>query len=108
MGLINDHTYSKEGVHKHSYQYKFIKTDNKSDLGKLKIFSLNVGGLKSKLVSDELETEILKYDIVCLSEVKMDLCDVGVLKTDFDQFTILSNIKDEYNFKPRGGNSYLF
>ena len=102
LGLINDHTYSKEGFGKIFQHYKFMKTDSKSDLGKLKIFSLNVGGLKSKLTSDELEKEILNYDIVCLSEVKMDLVDLGVLKTDFDQFTIFSNIKDEYNFKPRG------
>ena len=103
LGLINDHTYSKEGVSKISQQYKFMKTASKPELGKLKIFSLNVGGLKSKLISDELEKEMLNFDIVCLSEVKMDLCDVGVLKTDFEQFTIFSNIKDEYNFKPRGG-----
>ena len=96
MGFINDHTYSKPGVSKIFQQYKFIKTASKPDIGKLQIFSLNVGGLKSKLISDELEKEMLNFDIVCLSEVKMDLCDVGALQTDFDQFTIFSNIKEEY------------
>ena len=103
LGLINDHTYSRNGVSNIFQQYKFLKAESEPDLGNLKIFSLNVGGLKSKLISDDLEKEMLNYDIVCLSEVKMDLCDVGVLKADFDQFTIFSNIEDEYNFKPRGG-----
>ena len=52
LGLINDHTYSKD-FGEFFQHYKFMKTDSKSDLGKLKIFSLNVGGLKSKLISDE-------------------------------------------------------
>ena len=103
--LINDHTYAKASIKIH--QYKFFKTASQSDLGKLKIFSLNVGGLKSKLVVVELQKEILNHDIVCPSEVKMDLCDVGVLKTDFDQFTIFTNIKDEYNYKRRGGDNYF-
>ena len=46
LGLINDHTYAKDGVGKIFQQYKFIKTNSKSDVGKLKIFSLNVGGSK--------------------------------------------------------------
>ena len=36
---------------------------------KIKFFCLNVGGLKSKLISEDLKEQILEYDIVCSLEI---------------------------------------
>ena len=102
LGIINDHTYCKNVLPQMILQNSVCNTVG-SVSGQLKIFSLNVGGLKSKLVSEDLEQEISNYDIICLSEVKMDSCDVGVLKSDFEHFTIFTNIEEEYTTKPRGG-----
>ena len=102
LGVLNDHTYSKNVVPKIVLQNP-VPNVNLTDFGKLKILSLNVNGLKGKLISDDLEQEISNHDIICLSEVKMDSCDVGVLKSDFGHFTIFTNIEDEYKVNPRGG-----
>ena len=74
---------------------------------KIKIFCLNVGGLKSKLKSEDLKEQILEYDIVCLLEIKMDLNDVGVLEADFQQYKILTSLEIEYETHPRGGIAIL-
>ena len=76
---------------------------------KIKFFCLNVGGLKSKLIAEDFKEVILEYDIVCLLEIKMDLNDVGVLETDFEQYKILTNLEVEYEAHPRGGiHSFFF
>ena len=74
---------------------------------KIKFFCLNVGGLKSKLITEDLKEVILEYDIVCFLEIKMDLNDVGVLEADFHQFKILTNLEAEYETHPRGGIAIL-
>ena len=74
---------------------------------KIKFFCLNVGGLKSKLISEDFKEVILEYDIVCLLEVKLDLNDVGVLENDFEQYKILTNLEVEYEAHPRGGIAIL-
>ena len=74
---------------------------------KIKFFCLNVGGLKSKLIAEDFKEVILEYDIVCLLEIKMDLNDVGVLETDFEQYKILTNLEVEYEAHPRGGIAFL-
>ena len=38
-------------------------------LNKLKFFSLNVGGLKSKMISEDFEEQLNVFDIVCLLEI---------------------------------------
>ena len=46
----------------------------------LKFFILNVGGLRSKLKFQDFLEEINQYDIVCLSEIKMDRIDIDAVK----------------------------
>ena len=70
---------------------------------KIKILGLNVGGLKSKLYFEDFEEEINSFDIICLLEVKLDQNDVGVLEKELNNFTIFSNIEEEYKVNPRGG-----
>ena len=89
--LLHDHSYPKKQSVKVGLEHN------------LKFFSLNVGGLKQKLIAQDFGEEINLYDIACLSEIKMDLNDLEVLKSDFENFDFYSNIEEEYSFCPRGG-----
>ena len=64
---------------------------------------LNVGGLKSKLISEDFEEEINSFDVVCLLEIKMDKNDISVFEKEFDQFEIFTNVEEDYQVNPRGG-----
>ena len=70
---------------------------------KLKFYTLNVGGLKGKLISEDFEEEIESFDIVCLLEIKMDKNDISVIEKEFDQFKIFTNVEEDYQVNPRGG-----
>ena len=72
-------------------------------LNKLKFFSLNVGGLKSKMISEDFEEQLNVFDIVCLLEIKMDLNDIAVFEKEMEQFKVFSNVEEEYQVNPRGG-----
>ena len=64
---------------------------------------VNVGGLRSKLKSEDFFDFINEYDIVSLTEIKMDTIDVDSIKPQFENFDIFCNIEKDYSVKPRGG-----
>ena len=69
---------------------------------------VNVGGLRSKLKSEDFFDFINEYDIVSLTEIKMDTIDVDSIKPQFENFDIFCNIEKDYSVKPRGGIMVLF
>ena len=54
---------------------KIANTDINNDYTKLRILSLNVCGLKSKLIIPDFSLLISKYDILCFLESKTDETD---------------------------------
>jgi hypothetical protein len=53
-------------------------------INSLKIFSLNVCGIKSKLVSPDFSNLIENYDILVFIEYKTDKLDILDIPTDYD------------------------
>ena len=51
----------------------------------------------------DLLEEINLYDVVCLTEIKMDKNDLEIVKNEFDLFDINHNVNEEYLNHPRGG-----
>ena len=96
--INHDHTYSKtDNAACNLTNIPFAKKNE------ITFFVLNVGGLKSKLnFTDFLET-INKYDIVCLSEIKMDKNDLDSVCDEFVDFDLYSNITEHYQLNPRAG-----
>ena len=62
-----------------------------------------MGGLKSKMISEDFEEKLNSFDIVCLLEIKMDLNDISVFEKEMEQFKVFSNVEEEYQVNPRGG-----
>ena len=56
---------------------------------------LNVGGLRSKMKSEDFFDFLNDYDIIGLLEVKMDKNDLDSIKTEFINFEIFCNINRE-------------
>ena len=69
----------------------------------LKFFVLNVGGLKSKLKTEDIFESINSFHIVCFLEAKIDKVDLEGLKNKFDGFELFANVEAEFSNKPRGG-----
>ena len=64
---------------------------------------LNVGGLKSKLKTEDLFDSIKNFDIICFLEVKIDKVELEGLKNKFEGFELFANVEAEFSNKPRGG-----
>ena len=91
-----------------SYAENYIKPKTKNKpldktFSSLKFCALNVGGLRSKMKSEDLFEFIDDFDIIGLLEIKMDQVDADSIKTEFENFDIFCNIDKEYSAKPRGG-----
>ena len=70
---------------------------------KLKFFMLNVGGLMSKVKTEDLFDSIESYDIVGFLECKIDKTALEGLKNKFGGFELFANVECELSNKPRGG-----
>ena len=68
----------------------------------LKLCSINVCGLKSKLLVPEFIDYISGFDIVCITETKLDKFD----NINIDNFTIITNNRDNAKHKS-GGIAFL-
>ena len=79
------------------------KLPGKKKCNSLSFCVLNVGGLRSKMKSEDFFDFVNDYDIIGLLEVKMDKNDLDSIKTEFINFDIFCNIDKEYSVKPRGG-----
>ena len=75
----------------------------KKKCNRLSFCVLNVGGLRSKMKSEDFFDFLNDYDIIGLLEVKMDKNDLDSIKNEFGSFEIFCNIDKEYSTKPRGG-----
>ena len=74
----------------------------KANFNNLKFYTLNVGGLKSKIKFEDFQEEINSFDIVCLLEIKMDKNDIAVFEKEFEQFRVFTNVDEEVrSFCPR-------
>ena len=76
-----------------SYAENYIKPKSKNKpldktFSSLKFCALNVGGLRSKLKSEDLFEFIDDFDIIGLLEIKMDQVDADSIKTEFENFDI--------------------
>ena len=67
-------------------------------INSLKIFSLNVCGIKSKLLSPDFSNLIENYDILVFLESKTDKLDILDIPTDYDYFA-----KHQTKFKRKSG-----
>ena len=76
---------------------------HKANLKNLKFYTLNVGGLKTKMNFEDFYEEITAFDIVCLLEIKLDKNDISVFEKEFEQFKVFTNVEEEYLINPRGG-----
>jgi hypothetical protein len=74
-----------------------VNSSDSHDKRNIAILSLNVCGLTSKLKIPEFNTLIAKYDIVCISESKLD--DIDDVK--IDNYTVFT--KNRKKFKHRSG-----
>ena len=109
--IFDEHNYSKISKKVKSHLEKnTTSVPSKQNLSKssipaqnLKFFMLNVGGLKSKLKSEDLFDSIKNFDIICFLEVKIDQVELEGLKNKFDGFELFANVEKEFSNKPRGG-----
>ena len=74
----------------------------------LKFFVLNVGGLKSKLKTEDIFESINSFHIVCFLEAKIDKVELEGLKNKFDGFELFANVEAEFSNKPRGGHHFTY
>ena len=85
-----------------NFKYEKELPGNKKSY-RLSFCVLNVGGLRSKMKSEDFFDFFNDYDCIGLLEVKMDKNDLDSIKTEFGEFKIFCNIDYEYPIKPRGG-----
>ena len=71
----------------------------------IKLLSLNICGLCSKINDPIILNEFEKYDILCLSETKTDNADTDFLKEKFNEieFNIVVNNRYELSKRKSGG-----
>ena len=82
-------------MYDHMYSVSFDK--------RLKICTINVCGLKSKLLYPEFEDFLDKYDIICVTESKLDKFD----SIKLDNYSIMTNNRSIFKSKS-GGIALLF
>lgn len=71
----------------------------------MRILTLNVSGLKSKLsISDYVDT-CLKYDVLCFSQIKCDEVDMQCIKDFFDNlgYTVIYRVRKTLSVNKSGG-----
>ena len=69
----------------------------------LKIASLNVCGLKTRINYPDFIILLEKYDIVCIQESKLDIFDI----IDVPEFTFFSKPRKEKYLRKSGGLAYF-
>jgi exonuclease III len=69
----------------------------------LKIYYLNVCGLKSKLKFQEITDIIASHDIIIFVETKLDNLDILNVPNGYSSFSISSNDSELEYFEPSGG-----
>ena len=106
--MEQDKTNTRHNKNPHIQQTNNLTKQRGNEPTELKIVSLNVGGLKSKLLYPNLQELINNHDITCLSEINLDLNDLETIKPNFEGFKVHHNIREDLKIKPRHGILILY
>ena len=98
IDVINDDVSNNSVFEAHNDHLYSISQEKR-----LKICTINVCGLKSKLLYPEFDDFLDKYDIICITESKLDRFD----SINLDNFSIITNNRSIFKSKS-GGIALLY